>query len=197
MKRIIRSVAAGLFGVLLLASASAGATVVTFDDLGGPDGAPVPAVYAGIEWDPGWYQVVSDIPAFPPHSPPVRIASEFGTSGFNFIGGDRIFDGAWFAGLFSVEFQLYDDGILVHLSAPLQLLGDGSVEFLASGYSGEVDRVVVVGFPNGFVMDDVTYGGGGIDPPPPGEVPEPGAPALMLAGMLAAGALRVRPTPKS
>lgn len=189
MKRIIRSVAAGLFGVLLLASASAGATVVTFDDLGGPDGAPVPAVYAGIEWDPGWYQVVSAIPEFPPHSPPIRIASATGNNGFNFIGGDRIFDGAWFAGFFSVEFVLFDDGNEVHRSAPLQLLGDGSVSFLASGYAGEVDRVVVLGFANGFVMDDVTYQDDGT---PPGRVPEPGAPALMLAGMLAAGALRVR-----
>lgn len=188
MKQIIRSVVAGLFGAILFASASASATVVTFDDLGGPDGAPVPAVYAGIEWDPGWYQVVSEIPPYPPHSPPIRIASATGESGFNFIGGDRVFDGAWFSGFFSVEFLLYDDGSLVHISAPLVLLGDGAVNFLASGYAGEVDRVVVLGFANGFVMDDVTYQG----EEEPGQVPEPGAPALMLAGMLAAGALRVR-----
>jgi hypothetical protein len=103
--------------------------------------------------------------------------------GFTFLDGDKLFEGAWFAGYYYVWFNLYNDGLLVHTSSTLEIFGSGPAQFLASGYADVVDRVEIVGIAGAYVMDDVTF---------IGEVPEPGVPALMLAGMLAAGALNVR-----
>jgi hypothetical protein len=180
VKLCSKKLLAGLLGAITLACGSANATVVTFDKLKG-EGA-VPAVYRGIAWEDGWYYLSSEFPPFDAHSSPTRIYSDADDKGFSFINGDQVFNGAWFAGFYYVSFELYDDGVLVHSSPTLELFGSGPARFLASGYEGLVDAVRVLGVGGAYVMDDVTYHA---------EVPEPGMPELMLAGMLAAGALNL------
>lgn len=180
MKQQIRRLISGAFAACVLATGTAGATVVNFDRLTG--NGPLPAVYRGIAWDSGWYYLASAFPPFEAHSSPTRIYSNADVKGFTFLDDDQVFDGAWFAGYYYASFNLYNDGLLVHTSPTLELFGTGPARFLASGYAGLVDAVSVVGIGGAYVMDDVTYHG---------EVPEPGAPSLMLAGMLAAALLNL------
>jgi hypothetical protein len=163
-----------------LAGGTASATVVNFDRLTG--NGSLPAVYRGIAWESGWYYLSSPFPPFQAHSSPTRIYSDANVKGFTFLDADQFFDGAWFAGYYYASFRLYNDGLLVHTSPTLELFGTGPARFLASGYAGLGDAVSVVGIGAAYVMDDVTYHG---------KVPEPGAPSLMLAGMLAAALLNV------
>lgn len=181
MKQRFRKTLCGTLAACALATGSASATVVNFDGLTGS--GPVPAVHRGIGWDSGWYYLASAFPPFEAHSSPTRIYSDADVKGFAFLDDDQIFDGAWFAGYYYASFQLYNDGLLVHTSQTLELFGNGPARFLASGYAGLVDAVSVIGIGGGYVMDDVTYHG---------EVPEPDAPSLMLAGMLAAALLNLR-----
>lgn len=180
MKQLIRKLTCGALAACALAAGSASATVVNFDQLTG--NGPVPSVHGGIAWDSGWYYLSSTFPPFEAHSSPTRIYSDADVKGFAFLDGDQIFDGAWFAGYYYASFNLYNDGLLVHTSPTLELFGTGPARYLASGYTGLVDAVSVVGIGGAYVMDDVTYHG---------EVPEPAAPSLMLAGMLAAALLNV------
>lgn len=179
MKQISKKLIAGLFAVSALASAPASAEVVNFDSLRG--NGPLPSVYSDIAWEQGWHFLSSPFPPFNAHSSPTRIFSEAAETSFTFFQRDQIFRGAWFAGYYYVSFNLYNDGALVHSSRTLELFGNGPSRYLSAGYKGLVDMVTVVGIPGAYVMDDVTYG----------EVPEPGVPHLMIAGMLAAAVLNV------
>lgn len=177
MKQISKKLIAGLIAASALASASASAEVVSFDSLRG--NGPLPSVYSDIAWEQGWHFLSSPFPPFNAHSSPTRIFSEAAATSFTFLQSDQIFRGAWFAGYYYVSFNLYNDGALVHSSRTLELFGNGPSRYLSAGYKGLVDMVTVVGIPGGYVMDDVTYG----------EVPAPGVPHLMIAGMLAAAVL--------
>ena len=178
MKLFSKKLLAGLLGALALTYGSANATVVTFDSLKGE--GEVPSVYRSIAWEDGWFYLSSEFSPFDAHSSPTRIYSDANEKDFTFLAGDQVFNGAWFAGFYYVSFELYDDGALVHSSPTLELFGTGPAQFLASGYEGLVDTVRVLGIGGAYVMDDVTYHA---------EVPEPGMPGLLFAGMLAAGAL--------
>ena len=89
---------------------------------------------------------------------------------------DIVFNGAYFSGYDTVYYELYDDGALVHTSAASPDLGGTGVPvFVASGYFGAVDQVVVRGRQGFFAMDDFTYS----------VVSEPGGLALVaLAGLM-------------
>ena len=180
MKLLANKLNSGLFAAFALASAPAGATVVNFDSLRGS--GPLPGVFRDVGWEQGWYYLSSAIPPFNPRSKPTRIFSDAAEKSFTFLEGDQIFRGAWFAGYYYVSFKLYNDGVLVHTSPTLELFGTGPARFLSTGYKGFVDKITVVGIAGAYVMDDVTYFS---------EIPEPGVPGLMLAGMLAAGVLNV------
>lgn len=168
----------GLLAAFALASAPASATVVNLDSLRGT--GPMPSEFRDIAWERGWYYLSSAFPPFNAHSSPSRVFSDAAEKSFTFLEGDQLFRGAWFAGYYYVSFDLYNDGVLVHSSRTLELFANGPAKFLASGYKGVVDKITVVGIAGAYVMDDVTYG-----------VPEPGVPGLMIAGMLAVGALNL------
>lgn len=92
-----------------------------------------------------------------------------------------VFDGATFSGYSGVTFQLWLGGNVVHTSASLP---DASgtdpyaPTFLASGYSGQVDQVVVTGVQGYYSMDDFTYHAAAA-------VPEPTSDVLLLGGLAA------------
>lgn len=93
---------------------------------------------------------------------------------------DFTFQGAWFGGFSQIQFRLYNDGKLVHTSAMSGELGSQSA-FVASGYAGLIDEVVIVGEQGYFVMDDFTYS--------TPAVPEPESYAMMLLGLATLGAM--------
>lgn len=168
-----------------LLAAPAFATVLSFDDIAS-DGA-LPDGYGGLDWSSAGWTVFS-LPQEPytAHSGDGRIAGGFQADDASTrIGFGQLarFDGAWVAGLqgATLSFQLYLNGALVHESQVLD--PSGTPSFLASGYAGWVDSVVVHSANHGeFVLDDLSF---------TAAVPEPQI-ALLLAGGLLALALRRR-----
>lgn len=184
MNRLISSLALLMAG--LAATPFASATVLTFDDITADDF--VDANYGGLDWSHGdWFAFSAEQPPFAAHSGDVRVASGFGdddSATAVFLGDGKTFQGAWFAGYedVSVTFKLYDHGQLVATSATLAT--SAAPAWLASGYAGLVDEVVVSSAAQGgFVMDDFTFAA---------SVPEPTSTALMAAGLLTLAAVAIR-----
>lgn len=164
-------------------SCLASGAVITFDDLSGSI-APIPSNYAGITWDSEWYFWTGDGSTFIPLSAPnLAYFNTTNDGGFDFP-SPVAFDGAWFDGNGSdtVQFNMYLSGSLVASSAILAA-NPGAMVFLASGYSGPVDRVQVdiVGNLDGWTLDNVTYNSG---------VPEPATFGLFAIGAGVLFALR-------
>ena len=170
---------------------SANATVVTFDDLpfvGYPNTAALPTGYGGITWNSDWAYYSWDQPPYTAGSPPSRVGDVTHIQSnlpFSFA-SPKVFQGADFAGGAGVEnsFVMLLGGVVVATSSTEVL--SATPTFLASGYSGNVDEVMVhttvVGH---WVMDDVTYTNAVTS------APEPSAWSLMLIGVFGVGA-RVR-----
>ncbi|UXH78225.1 PEP-CTERM sorting domain-containing protein [Roseateles amylovorans] len=162
---------------LTLAAPLASATVLTFDDLGS-DGL-VPVNYGGLDWSASsWFQYAGEQAPFTPHSGDHRATlgwdGSADTSAIGFTTAS-VFSGAWFAGYqgVSITIDLYYGGTRVGSTSTLDL--SDSPTFLASGYSGAVDRLVFrSNDPANFVMDDLSF---------TSAVPEPGTGALALAGL--------------
>jgi len=156
VKNMCRMLAVGLVAGLV---GSAAADVINFDDLVGQ--LPVPNGYGTVQDWSGWTYYDFAQPPYNPNSPPVRI---YNTSNGTFkFGRDVVFDGAFFSGYGSnrgflpISFQLYSNNALVQTSAACDI-GDGSgPTWLASGYTGAIDTVVVMGSHGFYVMDDVTF----------------------------------------
>lgn len=95
-----------------------------------------------------------------------------------------VFDGAYFSGSEPVGYQLLLNGALVFTTAPSSQLTNTPI-FVASGYAGAVDEVIVFG-PQGFYgLDDFTYHA-------VSGVPEPATWAMMVLGFAGLGFLAYR-----
>ncbi|HVS37566.1 MAG TPA: PEP-CTERM sorting domain-containing protein [Gemmataceae bacterium] len=184
MKHFIGALAA----TTLLAAAgrsAAGVIDVNFDNLSGQ--AQVPNGYGGVNWSGHWDYYGFSQPPFNPQSGPNRIYTDYGSpvaSGpgentFTFP-NPAVFLGAYFSGysFADLKFNLYYQNALVFTSADLK--PSAAPTFLASGYSGLVDKVGVWSQTNDYyVMDDVTY-----EPALRAGAPEPASLALVGVGAL-------------
>lgn len=165
--------------------AAADTLVLNFDDIA--EAGPVPAGYGGLDWSAAGWLAFSDVGGqFTAHSGTGQIATDWGIGDAGSLirfAGDAVFEGAWFSGYedANVSFVLFHQGVQVATSA---VLATSAVPaFLASGYAGVVDAIEVSSNAHGggFALDDFTFT----------PVPEPGAFALLAAG-LAAVALAAR-----
>ncbi len=159
------------------------AAVITFEDLSGA--GPLPSNYAGLTWDSGWGYWGWEQTPYTPHSGVQRLYYYGSLANFLFP-SSVVFNGAWFAGTNTMQYQLYLGGSPVATSAEITLTS--TPQFLNSGYVGNVDevRVAVVGGGGGFGMDDVTYNEAG------GAIPEPATFGLMGFGLTGLALLRRR-----
>ena len=189
MKTWICAMAAG--AALSALAPAASATVLTFDDIGG-DALMTDVAgghYGGLDWTGGdWFAYGEAQDPYTPHSGDFRLASGFddadAATTIRFA-APATFQGAWFSGLdgATVTFELYLHGAQVGTSATLD--PGATPQFLASGYAGPVDEIVVASPAQGsYTMDDFTFTPG---------VPEPASLALMFAG-LGVVVLRARKT---
>lgn len=176
-------------------------TTLTFEDL---DSSPaaydvVPTPYQGLAFT-GWFFGVDTLfkptsgltDVFTYYADPANPSDYVITNSNNRITSATpfIFDGAWFSGYSGVTFELWNGGALVATSASLpDAPGPDPYDpvFLASGYSGEVDSVVVSGVQGYYSMDDFTFHRTSTN-----AVPEPASAALALLGIGMAGWMRRR-----
>lgn len=169
-------------------SAAAPATVLNFEDLGSDVFLAERPSYGGLDWSAGdWFAFNEVQDPYNAHSGSYRLASGFGDADATTaigLGANTTFQGAWFAGLegATVTFELFYRGTQVGTSATLD--PGPTPQFLASGYAGRVDRVIVASPGQGsYVMDDF-----GFTP----AVPEPSTWALTFAGLGALGVVALR-----
>ncbi|MGZ3376092.1 MAG: PEPxxWA-CTERM sorting domain-containing protein [Phenylobacterium sp.] len=178
--------AAAVAAAGVMIASGAHATVVNFDDLSGS--SSVADGYGGINWGGAFTYYDSAQDPYTPHSGRERIygSCDCTTDNVFTFAAPVVFDGAWFAGVDGThnDFQLSLGGVVVATSASLNM--SSTPTFLASGYSGLVDKVdIQTSQPGYWIADDITYNGGA-------GVPEPAAWAMMLAGFGGLGAVMRR-----
>jgi hypothetical protein len=173
---------AAVCAAIALCVPTASATVLTFDDLVGPDGyAAVPGNFGALDWSQAGLSVFTGEQApFTAHSGQGRVTTDWIDGGpiastIRFL-VPTVFDGAWFSGYSdsSVHFDLYFHGLLVASSTALQL--SDAPAYLDAGWHSAIDAVVVSSrFQASYVMDDFSFASAAA-------VPEPDSIALVMAG---------------
>lgn len=169
--------------LLLLTALCASGAVLNFENLSGQ--AYLAVNYAGLTWSDGWeyYDWTQD--PYNPSSGIVRVYDNTGSAPPRFwFATPTVFDGAYFSGKESAQFEMYLSGGLVATSSTIAL--SSTPIYLASGYAGLVDEVHLIVSQGSFVMDDLSYAS------TQGVVPEPGSGLLLGAGLLAVWWLRKR-----
>jgi hypothetical protein len=195
--RVKTQVAALLTLGLLSVAMPSLATVLTFDDLSGYL-TPVPSTYDGFNFS-SWLidstcsgtSATGACTTYPyqPQSLPTSIFTESSTNSISSVSHTPfVFNGAYFTGYSGVTeaFQLYLGGTLVATSPTLTLNGSEVPAFLSTGYSGNVDTIVLVSNAlDSAVMDNFTYNG-------TTPVPIPAAGWLLLSALGGVGLMMRR-----
>ncbi len=139
------------------ATAASASTVLNFDNLAGTADMAGSA-HGGFDWL-GWVHYDYQQAGMPynPASPDTRLTT---SSNVNAVSRRTpfVFEGAYISGFAEamVHYEMWFNGVLVSTSAVFS--PSASPTFLASGYYGTVDSVVVVSdIPNYFVLDDFSY----------------------------------------
>ncbi|HTZ40718.1 MAG TPA: PEP-CTERM sorting domain-containing protein [Syntrophales bacterium] len=184
MKKYLWGFMAAIF---LFVPLLAHANVLTFDELTGQ--APMLSSYQGIiSWEPGSWSYYSWVQSpYNPHSGTTRLYAADRTPSWDFL-TPAVYNGSWFSAISNVSLQmdLYLQGVLVYSTGTFGSLSNVPT-FLATNYSGLVDRVVInTTGPRSWVMDDLTYTPSGTT----SIVPEPSI--LLLLGTGLAGLAGVR-----
>ena len=186
-----------MLGALLGIHAVAPAAVLSFDDLPAGDAFFV-ADYQGFSFGSNdiatnaWFHSDQSSPFYQPSSGSKFIATDVSLYTGELLAPtqairsavDFVFDGAFLSGFDTVRYELYLDDMLVHSSAESAALTSLPL-FVASGYTGWVDAVVVRGTQGFFALDDFTYNSHQ-------SVPAPGSLALALVGGLLGAAITRR-----
>jgi hypothetical protein len=155
-------------------------TVLIFDDVTiiGNGVFPMPPGYGGLSWpnNMGLWSFAQS--PYNPQSPPNRVLFNYNNeSGVSeslvtFVGGPKIFEGAYFAGFNNAQFKLYSGATLVSTSGTLFVTSTPT--FLASGYAGPVDKVGIIVNRGTTAMDNFTFQ----------QVPEPSTLFLLVIGAI-------------
>ncbi len=187
MRHPLACLAAAVALTLTLPMASA--TVLNFDTLkGGP--TAMPASFGGLDWF-GWeyYSTDQGNQPYAPFSGETRLLTNLGDGNEISSANAFTFQGAAFTGYATeqLSYQLKLGGAVVHTSDAFQV---GTVPtFVASGYDGAVDQVVVLNnAKQRFVMDNLTFN----EVPLASPVPELATWPLMGIGLAMLLALRRR-----
>jgi len=174
--------------------ANAQTVVLNFEDLNPEPAAfdTMPVEYNGFSFA-GWYYGPDEF--YTPASGSIDLFSDYlngdpddytqSWSGAITRSKPFVFEGAWFSGYSGVMIGMLADGKTRFSHWLPDAVGDipYGPTFLASGYSGLVDRVWVYGVQGYYAMDDFTYSEAA-------PVPEPASGALLLAGLIAYAAKR-------
>ena len=176
------------------ASSPAAATVLNFDDLTGI--SYFTSNYGGFRLgtnniaDTAWFHSDEQTSFYAARSGSEYVATDFQLYTSNPFTTTQpisnttpfVFNGAYFSGSDSVHYLLYLGNSLVYTSAPSADLTE-TPTFVASGYNGLVNSVVIYGHQGFYALDDFTYN----VPPVTPSVPEPATWAMMMVGMGAVG----------
>lgn len=195
MKRRVAWICLLMACSLTFAVSAWGQTVLGFDDIQTNGGVvDLPAGYGGFSWSNsmGVWEGQGDYPYVSP--PNVVLFNNNGAFGYGeedvfTLSGTVEFLGAYFSGPTMggpIYFNLYDDGTKVWTSAQLTPSPTTPV-FLASGYTGQVNEIGIVGYEGYYVMDNFTFSSGG-----GGSTPEPGSLALFGTGVVAVAGIARR-----
>ncbi|MCU0840813.1 MAG: PEP-CTERM sorting domain-containing protein [Thiobacillaceae bacterium] len=155
---------------------------LTFDDLDASSGVEtLPENYAGLDWDYStdwamgwqvWATMQNDYPAASAPNVVFAWSNSIGVS----LPMPAVFKGAYFGGSAQVGYELSLAGTAVHTTSYVDIGSNGDpAVWVASGYTGLVDRVQVLTNGNGqdWVMDNFTTA----------PVPEPETYLMMLSGL--------------
>ena len=186
MKKYLWSIIVAIF---IFVPLFAHANVLTFDELTGQ--APMLNSYQGIvSWEPGSWSYYNWVQSpYNPHSGATRLYSADGTPSWDFL-TSVVYNGSWFSGIsnanVSLQMDLYLQGVLVYSTGTFGSLSNVPT-FLATNYSGLVDRVVInTTSPRSWVMDDLTYTPSGTT----SIVPEPSILFLLVTGLVGLAGVR-------
>lgn len=195
-----------LYNILLFSamffvwSMPAQAEIISFENLG-PGAQFILSTENGFDFgtnnifDTAWFYSDQANGAYQPHSGSTFLATDASSySGQSYEAAQAItrstpfiFDGAYFSGATDIGYELYLGSKLVFTSRTASKVSS-SATFIASGYSGAADSVVIMGKQGFFALDDFTYH----DVVTP--LPEPTSWLLLIMGFGAIGAmLRRRP----